>query len=695
VPITTALSRLPVPILESPAHANSAAVSGDHGSAASTAGWADNFRSMLMESASTTSTKADDGGEAISSPAGSEPADAVASASVAAEKISPRSISSNTDSAAARANGQDEKQPLPENAAVASEGGRTMLALPPAPFSGSAVSASLSSEAIHSVAIKSSEHRLQGEPRTAVVSDANAKKNMTSAVTIPDASVPLLATTAPVSISAFPAAVTAWPDLESVSQSAGPAIASQSFHLATAPPEVTEPAQANEQTAAALSNISSDSLSVNAENLPAPGMQGTSTPDVGVDAPARAQSSAAGGLVEHSQMLASRRPGSHLGLASLLQAADSEPVSNTSPQPPDHVAISHAATGGLASTNNVAGSSGGVSDRFLTGSALTSPSSSAATPGAMALRGGAESSHESTGSTAGQRAEVIPVAAQAGSEAAERNAVSADKADPGAMAGETASVSSGGVAPPILAVVSRAASPDTKPGAGRTGDGSPFQAFTISSAAHGALSAGAATSHGFGSAPSTGVLTADVSPGGVPAHAPDANPYQRLDQNETAPASLLHSSGNRVAVGVHDPALGWVEIDTQSSAGQVSASLVTASSQSHASLASQLPSLTEYLAAHEVKLSHIGVEQQSPGANGMGHHGAGSQGTGAGYGNGREGEPGYESGYGQDARHGPQGGIGMATPAASEGMVSGDSQTLSSAGWPDGGESFSYINVRA
>lgn len=98
------------------------------------------------------------------------------------------------------------------------------------------------------------------------------------------------------------------------------------------------------------------------------------------------------------------------------------------------------------------------------------------------------------------------------------------------------------------------------------------------------------------------------------------DPYQRLDQVmspglEASPGSVLHASAGRVTVGVHDPVLGWVEIKTQSSAGQVSAALVTASVQSHTSLAAQLPSIAQYLTEHDVRVSHLGVEHQPAGSN--------------------------------------------------------------------------------
>ena len=107
-----------------------------------------------------------------------------------------------------------------------------------------------------------------------------------------------------------------------------------------------------------------------------------------------------------------------------------------------------------------------------------------------------------------------------------------------------------------------------------------------------------------------------------------ADPYQRMDQIAPAPVSALSVGANRVAVGLHDPSLGWVEIKTQSTAGQIAAAVVTSSAQSHQALAGQLPSMAQFLSEHYVKLGSITVEQQSsagnPG-NGTADSGEGSQ----------------------------------------------------------------------
>lgn len=96
----------------------------------------------------------------------------------------------------------------------------------------------------------------------------------------------------------------------------------------------------------------------------------------------------------------------------------------------------------------------------------------------------------------------------------------------------------------------------------------------------------------------------------------DVNPYQHLDQ--ASEPVVLRADASRVTVGVHDTSLGWVEIKAQGSAGQVSASLVAASSQTHASLTSQLPGLTQFLSERHVRVDHLGVEQHLQGGREQG-----------------------------------------------------------------------------
>ncbi|MBT9330294.1 flagellar hook-length control protein FliK [Paracidobacterium acidisoli] len=107
------------------------------------------------------------------------------------------------------------------------------------------------------------------------------------------------------------------------------------------------------------------------------------------------------------------------------------------------------------------------------------------------------------------------------------------------------------------------------------------------------------------------------------------NPYDRMDQHAgtDSAAILLHSTPQSVTVGVRDPALGWTEIHAQSQAGQVSALLTTASTAAHASLASHLTSLSQFLSDHNVAIGNVAVQHGWSQSAGAGTN-AGNGGTG-------------------------------------------------------------------
>jgi len=94
--------------------------------------------------------------------------------------------------------------------------------------------------------------------------------------------------------------------------------------------------------------------------------------------------------------------------------------------------------------------------------------------------------------------------------------------------------------------------------------------------------------------------------GSAPTPAP--NLYDRIDQGPSP--VLLHSGTQHVEVGVHDPTLGWVEIKTQTTAGHVDATLVSASSQTHDSLVTQLPAMAHYLQERDVRVGTLAVHHQ-------------------------------------------------------------------------------------
>lgn len=137
------------------------------------------------------------------------------------------------------------------------------------------------------------------------------------------------------------------------------------------------------------------------------------------------------------------------------------------------------------------------------------------------------------------------------------------------------------------------------------------------------LPAGSTAGGGFGGGTGNGA-SSFAAAGSVAQPAVNSNPFLQLDAG-APPAALLHASAHEVSVGVHDPSLGWVEIQTQTSAGHVSASLTAASTEAHANLVAEVPGLTQYLADRNVHVHAIGVSAQG------GQAGGGQQHSGTGY----------------------------------------------------------------
>lgn len=176
--------------------------------------------------------------------------------------------------------------------------------------------------------------------------------------------------------------------------------------------------------------------------------------------------------------------------------------------------------------------------------------------------------------------------------------------------------------------------------------------------------------------------------------------YDRLDQ--AAAPVVLHSGAQHVSVGVHDPNLGWVEIQTQNSGGHVDAMLVASSGQTHDSLAAQLPALAQFLEQRDVRVATLAVQQPaqaSTSGSGSGSGQGGGTSSGGGMGNGT----GYSGNGGADARHSGSANAGGGREARQAsgfrtGRPTGISGPTSETG--SGGEALpyqplSYISVRA
>ena len=79
---------------------------------------------------------------------------------------------------------------------------------------------------------------------------------------------------------------------------------------------------------------------------------------------------------------------------------------------------------------------------------------------------------------------------------------------------------------------------------------------------------------------------------------------------DAAPAPrVLASNSQRLAVGVRDAGLGWVEVRTHTAAGQVSAVVATNSAEAHAAVSAELPAMREFLAAQHVRVDALGTQQ--------------------------------------------------------------------------------------
>jgi hypothetical protein len=135
--------------------------------------------------------------------------------------------------------------------------------------------------------------------------------------------------------------------------------------------------------------------------------------------------------------------------------------------------------------------------------------------------------------------------------------------------------------------------------------------------------------------------------------------FERMDS--AAPPQTIESSPQRLAVGVRTSELGWVEIRTNSAAGQVSATVATNSTEAHPALTGQLSSMREYLVGQNVHVDHLAWES-FPASSDQ-----------------RESSSGERSPDGGGTR-----GAKVPEQAISRGTASADADT----------ESLSYINVR-
>jgi hypothetical protein len=130
--------------------------------------------------------------------------------------------------------------------------------------------------------------------------------------------------------------------------------------------------------------------------------------------------------------------------------------------------------------------------------------------------------------------------------------------------------------------------------------------------------------------------------------APGEDVLARMDSGSSASSPRLLEPS--VAIGIDDPAHGWIEVRAQGGAGQVTASLSANSPEAHAALHAQLPALAQYLEERDLGVRSLAVSGAS------GHAGEGFTPGGSGAGSGGQG--GAESSPGSAGN--PRGGPGAA-----------------------------------
>jgi hypothetical protein len=82
---------------------------------------------------------------------------------------------------------------------------------------------------------------------------------------------------------------------------------------------------------------------------------------------------------------------------------------------------------------------------------------------------------------------------------------------------------------------------------------------------------------------------------------------------------VIESAPQRLAVGVHDAGLGWVEIRTHAAGGEVAAVIGTTAA-AHPAMAAELPAMRAYLTGQQVRVGHLAAEDFSAsGGDGRGN----------------------------------------------------------------------------
>jgi hypothetical protein len=261
---------------------------------------------------------------------------------------------------------------------------------------------------------------------------------------------------------------------------------------------------------------------------------------------------------------------------------------------PDTVAISGAASGSDASRESAATQA--ARSVALTGRRGNAPAASG--------RG----LEQPSALTAGP---VMPPVVPAGAQAASRKPAAGDDGRQQAIAGEPAGKPAEGKAPeteqptavprgtPVWTGAVRAPIPSAAPAVAIHGD-----AETAHSGANASCPADAAGPV----QPPASIAMATRAPA-PEAHGSDGSAGAVLERMDSAAAPrVLASAPQRLAVGIRDNSLGWVEIRTHAAAGQIAAVLATGSGAAQAALHASLPEMRNFLAGQQVHVDQLSAE---------------------------------------------------------------------------------------
>jgi flagellar hook-length control protein FliK len=88
--------------------------------------------------------------------------------------------------------------------------------------------------------------------------------------------------------------------------------------------------------------------------------------------------------------------------------------------------------------------------------------------------------------------------------------------------------------------------------------------------------------------------------------------------DSASPPRVLESSPQKLAVGIRDAGLGWIEIRTHAIGGHVAATLASGTQEAHTAIAAELPAIRDTLVNQHIALHSLSAERFSTSSGGGG-----------------------------------------------------------------------------